>query len=497
MKKRKLESLQTLRNAKLNSKVKQKSLHSFFGSTDPKKVKEEKTEVKVVDLVSGDESSNEDDNCKQNTVDVSDDVPKNTPEKPEDNSNCSLKDAKFSDFDVDVSKLPIVPLKVPASSGKKLPQSQIASDLKSVDDGKKPCPFYKKIPNTPFVVDAFSYGNIPGKTAYFLSHFHYDHYMGLNSAFRGLIHCNKVTSKLLQLKLKIPESKINVLPMNTSCFVNGVEVMVLDANHCPGSCMFLFIVEPFEIYLHTGDFRASPSCADIWNKLEPYRSRLSKIFLDSTYLKPEYCFPPQREIINKVVKTAADIVQRFDKDKVMFVFGSYTIGKERLYLSVAEHLNLKVSVDKPKFDILQCYEWPEVDKYVEMRSKDATIFVKPMQEVNTDSLRKLCSKMTGNRRFSHVVGFVPTGWTNGLYFDTGDGPLTPSIVDGNIFIFKVPYSEHSSFEELKHFVKFLKPQKIVTTVGKNFSEMSSYVDQWLKESWFLLKFSLFIVSSSF
>ena len=111
----------------------------------------------------------------------------------------------------------------------------------------------------------------------------------------------------------------------------------------------------------------------------------------------------------QVVKTAADLVHRFDKDKVMFVFGSYTIGKERLYLSVAEHLGLKVSVDKPKYDILQCFEWPEVDKYVELRSKDATIFVKPMQEVNTDSLRKFCSKMTGSRRFSHVVGFVPTG----------------------------------------------------------------------------------------
>ena len=88
--------------------------------------------------------------------------------------------------------------------------------------------------------------------------------------------------------------------MNTSCFVNGIEVIVFDANHCPGSCMFMFIVGPSEIYLHTGDFRASPACGNLWKRLEPYRAKIAKLFLDSTYLKPEYSFPPQHQIINKV-----------------------------------------------------------------------------------------------------------------------------------------------------------------------------------------------------
>jgi hypothetical protein len=46
------------------------------------------------------------------------------------------------------------------------------------------------------------------------------------------------------------------------------------------------------------------------------------------------------------------------------------------------------------------------------------------------------------------------------------------------------YSEHSSFDELRNFVKAFRPRKIIPTVSvarkENRDRMQAYFDEWLK-----------------
>lgn len=83
---------------------------------------------------------------------------------------------------------------------------------------------------TTFCVDAFGYGPIPGITAYFLSHFHSDHYYGLNKSFNAKLYCNSITATLVGKMLHVERQYITVLPMDQPVTIDDVEVTLLDAN---------------------------------------------------------------------------------------------------------------------------------------------------------------------------------------------------------------------------------------------------------------------------
>jgi DNA ligase 1 len=52
-----------------------------------------------------------------------------------------------------------------------------------------------------------------------------------------------------------------------------------------------------------------------------------------------------------------------------------------------------------------------------------------------------------------IVGFIPTGWM----YEMAKKAVREK---GACSIHLVPYSEHSSYAELREYVRFLKPQKV-------------------------------------
>ena len=111
---------------------------------------------------------------------------------------------------------------------------------------------------------------------------------------------------------------------------------MVEANHCPGSAMFLFESLKTGAILHTGDFRFDRS---MLNHPLLVNKSFDVVYLDTTYFDPAYEFPPQRDVIEFMVEE----VQKFTSD-TLIVCGSYTIGQifsilsPKYYQLICDHI---------------------------------------------------------------------------------------------------------------------------------------------------------------
>ena len=112
---------------------------------------------------------------------------------------------------------------------------------------------------TNFIVDGFAFTS-PSCQHYFLTHCHSDHTIGLTRKFtKGKIYTSTTSSRILAVDYGLKAPVVVPLALNERVVIEGVGVTPLDANHCPGACMFLFEVPKKgggkTQVLHTGDCR--------------------------------------------------------------------------------------------------------------------------------------------------------------------------------------------------------------------------------------------------
>ncbi|KAI4348406.1 hypothetical protein L6164_009133 [Bauhinia variegata] len=343
--------------------------------------------------------------------------------------------------------------------------------------GSRACPSYKKIAGTTFTVDAFRYGCIPGCTAYFLSHFHCDHYGGLSKKWsNGPIYCSPLTARLVQICLSVNPLYIHPLELNTEYVIDGVKVTLLEANHCPGAALIHFHLPNGQCFLHTGDFRAS-KFMQAYSLL--VNQHVNVLYLDTTYCNPKYKFPSKEDVLNYVVKITKNHLNM--QPRTLVVVGAYSIGKECVYLAISKALGVKIHANASRRRILLAFGWPELSDSLCTNEKDTLLHVLPMSSLRFEILMDYLKSY--EEKFAAVLAFRPTGWT----FSEKIGnhlELIKPISKGNVTIYGVPYSEHSSFTELREFVQFLRPDKIIPTVNvwraANREKMQSYFRGWLK-----------------
>lgn len=348
---------------------------------------------------------------------------------------------------------------------------------------------------TSFTVDSFKAAKSDPCRRFFLTHYHADHYGGLSKGSMpdgGIVLCTKITAELVHMLLRVPEERIRVLETgsedgefveDTEGVGNGAHVWCFDANHCPGAVVMLFRVEKTGRYiLHSGDCRFDLSIFQRHAKLAAVAAagEIDYLHLDTTYCDPRYVFPHQRDILAEVVQFARRENERTG-GRAMFFFGSYTIGKERVAVAVAEALDLHIYTDKRKMSILRCVGIPELQKRLVPRAADARVHIIPMRSLSADGIRGHAERAGLSKKFigsGRAVLFRPTGWS----YRGGVGVRrTMRAVDQSVMM-DVAYSEHSSFAELKEFVHFARAARILPTVNARSAEDSKKLQVLLGHS---------------
>ncbi|KAK2650376.1 hypothetical protein Ddye_017865 [Dipteronia dyeriana] len=339
-----------------------------------------------------------------------------------------------------------------------------------------------------------------GSQVYFLTHLHSDCTQGLTSTWaRGLFFCSRLTAKLLPFKFpSLNLSLLRVLeigywhsislisPSSRENFV--VQVMAIDAHHCPGAVMLLFRGE-FGCLLYTGDFRweASEDTAKTGKTtlIKALKDNVVDIlYLDNTFCNPSFDFPTRQVAAQQVV----DIIASHPNHDI--IIGIDTLGKEELLLHISRVLNIKIWVWPERLHTMHLLGFHDI---FTTNTSLTRVRAVPRYSFSIETLE-------GLNTMRPTIGIMPSGFPWVVKPHKGDDNLFGSLLtarynkrkrsanDGakidkpndnlgsveqfHKYIYSVPLSDHSCFMEIEEFIKLVQPKNIKGTV----SSSSCYVD---------------------
>ena len=210
------------------------------------------------------------------------------------------------------------------------------------------------------------------------------------------------------------------------------------------------------------------------------------------------------------------------RQRTLVLLSCYSIGKEKVLWHSAIQSNQKVYVNKTKYKMLQCFHSSDLqtsssggvassrlDESCNIISKCTTnphesdihviqmglagsLF--PFFQPNYEQCALYAHEL--NKGYSKVVAFIPTGWANSSKFNKDNAISSKRIPmkdlkerlpektvrkggcygnDSSIVveIRLIPYSEHSSYSELRSCVEFFNPRQIIPTVFSNDKEYTA------------------------
>ncbi|XP_035676991.1 protein artemis-like isoform X1 [Branchiostoma floridae] len=335
-------------------------------------------------------------------------------------------------------------------------------------------------------IDRFDGENLES-WAFFLSHAHRDHMVGLDNpgflsrlkaSLKTRLYCSDITKALLltEKQFKPLEPYIETVTVDTPTSltvtdeITGKEhsllVTLLQAGHCPGSVMFLFEGSEGTV-LYTGDFRLPVGGAAQFQHLHQgdRLKNIQSLYVDTTFLVPEAKYIPSREdcctaLINVVqswISRGAHYVVRLNcKAKY---------GYEYLFIELCRRFDMKVHVNNPS--IYQAI--PEIFQCLTSDPSETQIHACRWLERYQKGRHPLpCKYRPPPPHELEVMSVTPSTMWFTAYAGPGD-----VIRKGSRHHHRVCFSFHSSYTEIRDFVGYIRPKTVhanVAPVGTTLEE---------------------------
>lgn len=348
--------------------------------------------------------------------------------------------------------------------------------------------FIEEIPG--ISVDRFDGENLDS-SAYFLSHYHTDHMRGLDDEFfarlqqfNKYLYCSRVSKNFLSnvypeicIKDIAFNKRVSVEYRNKNGATDVLFVTCIYAGHCPGSMMFLFEKDD-KLILYTGDFRINP--ADFPN-LAPLHIRsgsellpkkLTKIYLDTTFLNPDFStFPIRTDVITVMCNVIKQWLAQCPRN-VVILECSANYGAEFLFIELSKFFGKPIHVKSDKYP--NYYRIPDLRYHVTM-DKNATPIHACMgkKECSGSSLKCRPDVLKKN-----ILTIVPSTYK----WKGKDTSVIGAWDNVRERTFNLCYSMHSSFNELKAFIQYFNPEEIFPCVcPKNLEQNIYYLLEEIKK----------------
>ena len=226
-------------------------------------------------------------------------------------------------------------------------------------------------------------------------------------------------------------------------------VTLIDANHCPGAVMYLF-EGYFGTILSTGDFRYA---ANMFEDTVLENKQVDICYLDNTYLNSTYTnIPLRNEATEELIQLIK--VKIKNNSNILFAIIMKNLGKEDMLIQIAKTFDTKILISTKRFE-----------RYINALSLDKSYFT---TVYNSDIF--ICAddsdlNIAHNIKDRKLIRIKPSALDYACEKRPKKLQVVIDLYSKSISTYyNVPYTDHSSFNELVDFVKFLKPKRLIPIV---------------------------------